>query len=79
MNRRATGRQSGHSTKLTKTEKLFALLKDYDWHATRELVRRVGHCFTMSKLRLVRLGYRIAKQHHPTKRYQYLYRLEDRS
>ena len=59
----------------TKAEKLHAVLSDHNWHATRELSRRVGHTFAVAKFKLVRNGYRIERERHPVKRFQHQYRL----
>ena len=60
---------------VTKVEKLHAVLADGRWHSTRELVRRVGHAFAVSKFKLVRYGHDIERRPHPTKRWQWQYRL----
>lgn len=61
----------------TKAEKLHRLFNDGRWHATKELARRVGHTFAVAKFKLVGYGHVIEREKHPTKRYQYRYRLTD--
>ena len=61
----------------TRTDRLLAVLKDDDWHATKELIRRVGHTFAGAKFTLVARGYAIERRRHPRKRRQHLYRLVD--
>ena len=53
------------------------VLSDGRWHATAELVRRVGHTFVMAKFHLTRQGYDIERRVHPVRRYQFQYRLTD--
>jgi hypothetical protein len=60
----------------TKAETLYVVLRDYAWHATRELVRTVGHTFAVAKFKLVRLGYEIEKRRHPENLRDWQYRLE---
>lgn len=61
----------------TKTERLLTILEDGRWHATQELVRRVGHTFGGAKRHLVQAGYIIERERHPAKKYQHQYRLSD--
>ena len=70
-----TKRQLLISTKSTKVEKLYAVLSDGQWHSTKELARRVGHTFHVAKFKLVHYGNQIEKEKHPTKKWQYRYRL----
>jgi hypothetical protein len=65
------------TTKLTKAEKLLAILADGEAHTTRELVRRVGHAFGTAVFRLRRNGHHIVTSCHPTKRWQRNYQLVD--
>jgi len=65
---------TSHSTKV---EKLHAVLSDGKWHSTRELARRIGHTFGGAKYRLAQFGYRIEREPHPKKRWQWRYRLLD--
>jgi len=74
-----TNTHSCRNSRPTKVEKLLDILKDGHWHATRQLVRRVGHTFAGAKFRLVGYGYQIERQRHPTRRYQHQYRLIDES
>lgn len=60
-----------------KVEKLYRVLSDGKWHSTRDLVRRVGHSFSVSKFRLIQYGHVVEKRPHPTKRWQWEYRLLD--
>ena len=62
-------------TKVTKIQKLLNVLEDGDWHTTKELSRRVGHTFAVSKFHLTRYGYLIERRRHPSYRYQHQYRL----
>lgn len=63
----------------TKVELLLAALKDGRWHSTDELAhRRVGHTFANAKFKLAAYGYDIEKRRHPTKAFQWQYRLVDR-
>ena len=64
----------GHQRR-TKMEKLLSVLYDGDWHATRELTRRVGHTFAVAKFKLCRSGHPVEVERHPTKRHQFRYRL----
>lgn len=48
--------------RMTKAEKLYAILSDGRWHSTLELVRRVGHTFGGAKFKLVTFGYIIQKE-----------------
>ena len=64
------------SNKTTKTEKLLRVLSDGRWHSTKELARRVGHTFPVAKFKLTHYGYRVDRRPHPTKRWQWQYRLE---
>ena len=64
-------------SRLTKAEKLLAILDDHRWHSTKELARRVGHTFGGAKFKLVLYGYVIEKERHPSKVHQYQYRLID--
>jgi len=59
----------------TKTQRLFLVLSDGNWHTTRELARRVGHTFACAKFKLVNAGYQIEKRPHPVSAYQWQYRL----
>ena len=61
----------------TKSEQMFQILSDGDWHSTSELSRRVSHAFAGSIFKLRRLGYTIEKRHHPTREYHYQYRLTE--
>ena len=61
--------------KATKTEKLYAILEDGKWHTTKELARRVGHTFGGAKYTLVKYGIRFEAERHPSRRYQWRYRL----
>jgi hypothetical protein len=66
------------SVHLTKTDKLLRALEDGRFHSTDELVRRVGHTFVQVKYRLVKLGYPIERQPHPSKPHHFQYRLRER-
>lgn len=59
--------------------KLLDLLSDGEWHSTKELARRVGHCFAVAKFKLIGYGYEIERERHPAKRSQHRYRLVDSS
>lgn len=61
----------------TKAKRLLTILEDGHWHATQELVRRVGHTFGGAKRHLVLSGYQIERERHPAKKYQHQYRLTD--
>lgn len=65
----------GFRATLTKSEKLLRILADGKPHSTKELSRRVSHAFAGSIFKLRRAGYLIEKQHHPTRDYQWEYRL----
>jgi len=65
------------STRITKAERLLNLLRDGRWHNTKQLARRVGHAFAVAKFKLVGYGYVIECEKHPTKLYEYRYRLVD--
>lgn len=65
------------ASRITKADKLLAVLSDQDWHATKELSRRVSHAFAGSIFKLRRSGYTIEKRHHPTREYHYQYRLTE--
>lgn len=65
------------SDRPTKAEKLLTVLRDGEPHATKELVRRVGHTFGGAVFKLRRNGYDIARQGHPSKRYQHEYQLTE--
>src|SRR5947209_2646426 len=64
-------------SKPTKVEKLLDIIEDGRWHATQELARRVGHTFVVAKWQLVRQGYTIERERHPSAKYQHQYRLVD--
>jgi len=68
----ATGNQ-----RPTKIEKLYNVLKDGNWHSTKELARKVGHTFGVAKFKLQSFGYRVQVDPHPSKRWQFRYRLVD--
>jgi hypothetical protein len=59
----------------TKAERLYGILLDRAWHATQELVAKVGHTFAVAKWHLVRLGYDIDKRRHPDERRTFEYRM----
>ena len=62
----------------TKVDELLAILGDGDWHATGELVRRVGHTFGVAVFKARRdrsLRCDIACERHPEKPLQFRYRL----
>lgn len=59
----------------TKTERLYSLLLDRSWHATGELVTKIGHSFAVAKWRLVQLGYDITKRRNPDDKANCEYRL----
>jgi hypothetical protein len=65
------------SGRRTKIEKLLHVLSDGKWHSTRELVRRVGHTFSVAKFKLVQYGYPVQRQKHHNRKYQHLYRLPE--
>lgn len=67
-----------HHVPRLKHELLYAVLRDGRWHATQELVRRVGHTFATAKLKLVSFGHPIEIRRHPFRRYQWQYRLINR-
>jgi hypothetical protein len=56
-------------------ERLLTVLSDGQWHTTAELARKVGHTFVVAKFVLVRRGYEIVREPHPSRRHQHLYRL----
>lgn len=58
----------------TKAERLLELLTDGRWHATRQLVRRVGHSFAVAMFVLRSRGHVIERERHPTRRRQFRYR-----
>jgi len=64
------------SPRMTRAERLLAVLSDLQWHDTSELHRRVAHTFVVAKWHLVRQGYQITCRPHPRVRYQFQYRLE---
>lgn len=70
----------GFRTNPTKSEKLLSILSDHQWHATKELSRKIGHTFG-EFIFYLRHDYRhhhvIERRKHPTKRYQHQYRLRD--
>lgn len=60
----------------TRAERLLTILLDGNWHATRELVRRVGHTFAWARWFLVTHDkHMIAKRKHATRIFEYEYRL----
>lgn len=61
--------------KPTKAERYYQLLSDGLWHSTKELARNVGHTFASAKRQLEHAGYQIRKRRHPSRRYQWQYRL----
>ena len=63
--------------KPTQAEQLLAVLSDGRWHTTKELVRRVGKTFAVTKSQLVAHGWPIERRSHSTKKHQHLYRLLD--
>lgn len=73
MPRRTTPFDEG----ITQAEKLTAILVDRASHATKELVRRVGHRFGSVIYQLRRRGHTIKREPHPTKKHQHQYRLTD--
>ncbi len=68
-------RQRTISIKPTKAEKLYTVLLDRAWHATQELVAKVGHTFAVALHHLRRLGYAVDKRRHCTRRRTFEYRL----
>lgn len=59
----------------TQVDTLFEILSDRRWHSTKELARRVGHAFAVSKFTLVhRFHYNIERRRHPTLKRQHEYR-----
>jgi hypothetical protein len=70
-------RRPAQDSCVTQLEKLYGILSDGDWHSTRELARRVGHCFGRAKFQLVAYGHTIELRPHPTKRWQRQYRMSD--
>lgn len=62
-------------TRRTRAQRLLRVLEDAKWHATQELVRRVGHSFGGAKFHLVRRGYDIKRRRHATKPDEHEYRL----
>lgn len=64
--------------KYTKVEELRRVLSDGAWHATGELVRRVGHSFGVAVFHLRRDYARrceVTCERHPTKPNQFRYRM----
>lgn len=61
----------------TQLLRLLAVLNDGEWHSTKELVRRVGHCFGVAKYKLLLYGYEIERRRHPVHHTQHQYRLVD--
>jgi len=59
----------------TRAQRLLRVLADNKWHATRALVRRVGHSFGGAKFHLIRRGYDIRRRRHTTKPEEHEYRL----
>lgn len=61
----------------TKSERLLEVLRDGEWHSTKELVRRVGHTFGGAVFKLRRFRHEVERQRHPSQRYQHQYRLTE--
>lgn len=63
--------------RITNIEKLKRVLRDHEWHDTRELARRVGHTFGTAKMHLVgvRHHWDIETRRHPKHPKQWQYRL----
>ncbi len=59
----------------TNAEKLLEALDGGEWHSTRELARRAGHTFAVTKFKLIARGYLIERERHPTLPNQHRYRL----
>lgn len=63
----------------TTAARLLRVLSDGQWHATKELAKKVGHTFAQAKFRLIRAGRSmIERERHPTDPHQRQYRLTER-
>ena len=60
----------------TKTQKLYAVLSDGQWHTPRELARHVGHTFGGAVFKLRQAGHIVHARPHPSKLYQWQYRIK---
>jgi hypothetical protein len=58
--------------------RLLNILADGQWHSTRVLARSVGHTFCVGVFHLRQLGYLIERRRHPSRRFQFQYRLTGR-
>lgn len=60
----------------TNAERLYVVLRDRAWHATQELVAKVGHTFAVAKWQLIRLGCEILKRRTSANRRAFEYRMK---